>query len=83
MNKASGTGNHGRYNADQIANTQLVLGLMLQAPSVKSMMAALPPAQMMEAVPAGLGAGSKLLVQQANGAPGPYASMNIAGATGT
>ena len=72
VTKASGTGNHGRYNADQIANTQLVLGLMLQVPSAKTMMASLPAAQMMEAVPPGLGAGSKLQVQLASGAPGNY-----------
>ena len=66
VTKASGTGNHGRYNADQIANTQLLLGLMMQAPSVKAMMASLPVAQMAESVPPG---GSKLLVQQSTGLP--------------
>ena len=76
VDKASGTGTHGRYNADQIANTQLVLSMMLQAPSVKTMMAALPAAQVMEPVPASVPGGSKLLVQQANGLPGPYAGAS-------
>jgi len=72
---AAGTGQSGRYSADQIGNTQIVLGMMQQVPAVRTMISQLPAQQLMEQVPAGLGgppAGVKLLVQAANGNVGPY-----------
>lgn len=44
----------GRYDSDAVANTQLVIGLLQQVSSVKSMLSQLPNAQMMEEIPAGL-----------------------------
>jgi prepilin-type N-terminal cleavage/methylation domain-containing protein len=75
VNLASGTGASGRYSADQIGNTQLVLMLMQQAPSVRTVVTQLPSNQLLEQLPAGLGgppAGVKLQVQLPNGAVGPY-----------
>ena len=78
VTQAAGTGPSGRYTADQIGNTQQVLMLMLQAPSVRTMMSQLPAQQMMEQIPAGLAAppaGVKLWVQRPNNTVGPYQAV--------
>ena len=43
-----------RYNSDAVANTQLVMGLLLAVPKNKTTFQQLPPEQMMEAIPAGV-----------------------------
>ena len=78
VKSASGTGANGRYTADQIGNTQQVLMLMQQAPSVRTMIQQLPASNLMEPVPAGLGnppAGVKLLIQRPDGTVGAYAGV--------
>lgn len=63
---AAGTGANGRYSADGIANTQLVLGMLQQIPAVKTAMAQIPSSQYMETIQAGHG-GVKLTVTEPSG----------------
>ena len=79
MTRDSGTGAKGRYSADQVANTQLVIGMLQQATTVRDddRAAAVQPDD---------GAGARRPqrrqadVRQASGQPGPYVTGSTAAA---
>jgi type II secretory pathway pseudopilin PulG len=73
LDTLSATNTEGRYNADQILNTQLVMGLLSSVPSVKTMLSQMPSSQFMETIPAN--ANAKLRVQKQSGGEDDYGNV--------
>ena len=63
--------NNQRYASDGIANTQLVMGLLLQAAGNKTILAQFRSSQLMEAIPAAAESGAKLTLPQGSNTPQP------------
>ena len=70
---SSGSGTPPRYNADAILNTQQIIGLLQQVPVAKSGLDKLQASEMMEALPAGLGA-VRMTIRNPAGGTMPYNS---------
>ena len=52
--EVSESGTPPRYNADAVANTELVMSVLRQAPNVKTSLGQLPTSQLMEKIPPGM-----------------------------
>src|SRR5205823_11915114 len=65
--------NNQRYDSDGIANTQLVIGMLLQASGNKTMLAQFRASQLMEGIPDAVEPTAK--VTHASGSPVPQPSL--------